>query len=118
MAPVGRWQLTGGHTAVVTEPLWMLMTTYVRPEPEVDALLAAHVAHLERQRDAGRFVAWGRLVPRTGGFVLARLADRAAVDALLAEDPFTSGGVATWTVHQLALTGGDAAVVAALTGGV
>jgi uncharacterized protein YciI len=99
----------------VTEPLWMLRTTYVRPEAEVDALLEAHVAHLERQRDAGRFLAWGRLVPRTGGFVLARAADRAEVDALLAEDPFTTGGVAEWTVHQLQLTGGDPTVVAALT---
>lgn len=101
----------------MSEPLWMLTTTYVRPEPEVDALLEAHVAHLERHRDAGRFLAWGRLVPRTGGFVLARMADRAEVDAVLAEDPFTSGGVATWTVLQLAPTGGDAALVTLLRGG-
>lgn len=94
----------------------MLTTTYVRPEPEVDALLEAHVAHLERQRAAGRFLAWGRLVPRTGGFVLARAADRAEVDAVLAEDPFTTGGVAEWTVHQLSPTGGDPALLAALDG--
>lgn len=96
--------------------LWMLTTTYVRPEEEVDRLLAAHVAHLERQRDAGRFLAWGRLVPRTGGWVLARAADRAEVDVLLTEDPFTSGGVATWTVAQLAPTGGNPALVALLRG--
>lgn len=101
----------------MTEPLWMLTTTYVRPEAEVDALLEAHRDYLEGRRDAGRYLAWGRLVPRTGGFVLARAADRAEVDALLAEDPFTTGGVATWTVVQLAVTGGDAQVVAALTGG-
>ena len=98
-------------------PLWMLTTTYVRPEPGVDALLEAHVAHLERHRKAGRFLAWGRLVPRTGGFVLARMADRAEVDAVLAEDPFTAGGVATWTVLQLAPTGGDEALVALLRAG-
>ena len=97
--------------------LWMLTSTYVRPEAEVDTLLAAHVAHLEQHRAAGRFLAWGRLVPRTGGFILAWLADRAEVDAVLAEDPFTSGGVATWTVHQLAPTGGDAALLALLRGG-
>ena len=94
----------------------MLTTTYVRPEAEVDALLEAHVAHLERQRAAGRFLAWGRLVPRTGGFVLARAADRAEVDAVLAEDPFTTGGVAEWTVLQLSPTGGDPALLAALEG--
>lgn len=100
----------------MSEPLWMLMTTYVRPESEVDALRPAHIAHLERHRDAGRLLAWGRLVPRTGGFVLARIADRAGVDAVLAEDPFTTGGVATWTVLQLAPTGGDEAVLALLRG--
>ena len=104
------------QTAHVTSPLWMLTTTYVRPQEEVDALLEAHVAHLERQREAGRFLAWGRLVPRTGGFVLARAADRAEVDAVLAEDPFTSAGVATWTVAQLAPSGGDPALVALLRG--
>lgn len=98
----------------MTAPLWMLMTTYVRPEAEVDALLADHVAHLERQREAGRFLVWGRLVPRTGGFVLARAKDRSEVDAVLAEDPFTTGGVAEWTVHQLSPTGGVSAVLAAL----
>ena len=33
---------------------------------------------------------------------------------VLSEDPFTSGGVATWTVSQLAPTGGDPQVLAAL----
>lgn len=99
----------------MTSPLWMLVTTYVRPLEEVDALLDAHVEHLERQRDAGRFLAWGRLVPRTGGFVLARAADRAEVDSLLAEDPFTEGGVCEWTVSEVAVSGGDPRVVAALS---
>ena len=53
----------------MTASTWLLLTRYVRPMPEVDALRADHVAHLERQRDAGRFVAWGRLVPPTGGFI-------------------------------------------------
>lgn len=104
------------HTARMTSPLWLLTTTYVRPEEEVDALLEAHVAHLQRQREAGRFLAWGRLVPRTGGFVLARAADRAEVDGLIDQDPFTAGGVATWTVAQLSPTGGDPALVALLRG--
>lgn len=99
----------------VTSPLWLLATTYVCPD-EDDALLEAHVAHLERQREAGRLLACGRLVSRADRFVLARAADRAEVDALLAQDPFTSGGVATWTVAQLAPTGGDPALVALLRG--
>jgi uncharacterized protein YciI len=100
----------------VTASTWLLLTRYVRPMPEVDALRADHVAHLERQRDAGRFVAWGRLVPPTGGFILARGLDREGLDAVLAEDPYTRGGVAEWTVHELSPSGGAPEVLAALSG--
>jgi uncharacterized protein YciI len=90
----------------MTAPVWLLLSRYVRPLTEVDALRADHVAHLERQREAGRFLAWGRLVPPTGGFVIARGMDRAALDAVLSQDPFTVGGVAEWDVRELSLTGG------------
>jgi uncharacterized protein YciI len=101
----------------MTAPVWLLLSRYVRPLPEVDALRADHVAHLERQREAGRFLAWGRLVPPTGGFVIARGMDRAALDAVLAEDPFTVGGVAEWDVHELSLTGGAPDLLAVLSPG-
>ncbi len=100
----------------MTAALWMLTTRYVRPIEEVDALLEAHRRHLEEQHAAGVFVAWGRLVPRTGGFILARGVDRAAVDAAIAADPFTTGGVAEWDVLELAPTGGEPALLAALAG--
>lgn len=101
----------------MTVPVWLLLTRYVRPLADVDALRSEHVAHLERQRAAGHFLAWGRLVPATGGFVLARGLDRAALDAILAEDPYTVGGVAEWEVRELAPSGGLPHVLAALTGG-
>jgi uncharacterized protein YciI len=100
----------------VAAPVWLLLTRYVRPLADVDALRADHLAHLERQREAGHFVAWGRLVPPTGGFILARGLDRAALDAVVAADPFTTGGVAEWTVHELAPSGGVPELLAALTG--
>jgi uncharacterized protein YciI len=99
----------------VTAPVWLLLTRYVRPLAEVDALRPDHVAHLERQREAGHFVAWGRLVPPTGGFILARGLDRAALDAVVAADPYTTGGVAEWTVHELAPNGGAPELLAALS---
>ena len=102
--------------AGMTAPVWLLLSRYVRPLADVDALRAEHVAHLERQRAAGHFLAWGRLVPPSGGFVLARGLDRAALDAVLAEDPYTVGGVAEWDVRELAPSGGLPHLVAALTG--
>jgi uncharacterized protein YciI len=102
--------------AGVTAPVWLLLTRYVRPLADVDALRSDHIAHLERQRAAGHFLAWGRLVPPSGGFILAGGLDRAALDAVLAEDPYTVGGVAEWEVRELAPSGGVPAVLAALTG--
>jgi uncharacterized protein YciI len=100
----------------MTAATWLLLTRYVRPLEEVDALRADHVAHLERQREAGRFVAWGRLVPPTGGFILARGMDRATVDSVLAEDPFSVAGVAEWEVRQISVSGGAPALLTALSG--
>ena len=101
----------------MTAATWLLLSRYVRPLEEVDAVRAEHVAHLERQRDAGRFVAWGRLVPPTGGFVLARHVDRATLDGVLAEDPFSVAGVAEWEVRELSVTGGLGELVAVFAGG-
>jgi uncharacterized protein YciI len=100
----------------MTAATWLLITRYVRPFEEVDAVRADHVAHLERQRAAGRFLAWGRLVPPTGGFILARGMDRATLDGVLAEDPFSVAGVAEWEVRQISVTGGASDLLAALSG--
>ena len=105
-----------GTLGGMTSSTWLLTTHYVRPLPEVDAVRGDHVRHLERQRDAGHFVASGpAAVPPTGGFVLARGLDRAALDAVLAEDPYTVAGVAEWGVPALSPTGGRPDVLAALT---
>lgn len=101
--------------AGTTSPVWSLLTRYVRAG-DVDALRPEHIAHLERQSAAGRCLAWGRLVAPSGGFILAGGLDRAALDALLAEDPYTVGGVAEWEVRELAPSGRVPSVLAALTG--
>jgi uncharacterized protein YciI len=75
--------------------VFVLLLTYVKPLPEVDALMREHVAWLEEQYAAGRFLVSGRRIPRTGGVILARGDDREEIEALVAEDPFVSGGVAT-----------------------
>jgi uncharacterized protein YciI len=80
--------------------VFVLLLTYVRPLPEVDALMREHVAWLNEQYDAGRFLVSGRRIPRTGGVIVARGDDRAQIEALAATDPFVSGGVATCEVIQ------------------
>ena len=76
----------------------MLLLTYVRPLAAVDALMREHVAWLNEQYAAGRFLVSGRRIPRTGGVIVARGDDRAEIEALVASDPFVAAGVATCEV--------------------
>ena len=80
--------------------MFVLLLTYVKPLPEVDALMRPHVAWLQEQYAAGHFLVSGRQVPRTGGVIVARGDDREKIEALAASDPFVSGGVATCEVVQ------------------
>jgi len=78
--------------------VFVLLLTYTRPLDEVDALMRKHMAWLNEQYAAGRFVVSGRRVPRTGGGILARGDDLAEIEALAATDPFVAAGVATCEV--------------------
>ncbi len=53
--------------------------------------------------DAGLFVASGRRVPAVGG-VLLSTADRSALDAALAKDPFYINGVAEFEIIEFTVT--------------
>jgi uncharacterized protein YciI len=80
--------------------VFVLLLTYVKPLREVDALMREHVAWLDEQYAAGRFLVSGRQVPRSGGVILARGDDREEIESLAATDPFVSGGVATCEIVQ------------------
>jgi uncharacterized protein YciI len=80
--------------------MFVLLLTYVRPLEEVDALMRQHMAWVNEQYDAGRFVVSGRQVPRTGGVIVARGDDRDEIERIAASDPFVTGGVATCEVIQ------------------
>ena len=80
--------------------MFVLLLTYTKPLPEVDALMREHMAWLNDNYAAGRFLVSGRQIPRTGGVILARGDDRGEIEALAASDPFVTGGVATCEVIQ------------------
>jgi uncharacterized protein YciI len=74
--------------------MFVITLTYLRPLDELDALMARHVAWLKEHYQSGLFIASGRQVPRQGGVILARSGSRAALEAILAQDPFVKGGCA------------------------
>src|SRR5262250_1731814 len=70
---------------------WFVVSLrYTESLAAIDAAMKSHVAFLEQQRKAGVFIAWGRKVPRTGGIILACSDSRAAIEKLMADDPFVS----------------------------
>jgi uncharacterized protein YciI len=74
--------------------MFIVTLTYIRPLEEVDALIDAHMVWLRKHYESGMFIASGRQVPRRGGVIIARSGDRAALEAVLARDPFVQGEVA------------------------
>ncbi|AEW97686.1 MULTISPECIES: YciI family protein [Streptomycetaceae] len=84
--------------------MFILEVTYTAPAERVDALLPDHVAWLDEHYAAGAFLASGRKNPRDGGVILATAPDRAAVEALIADDPFVTGGVGTYRITEFYAT--------------
>ena len=80
--------------------MFVVVLTYVKPLPEVDRHMRAHMAFLREQYAARTFIASGRQVPRTGGIILARAASKDALAAIMARDPFCANGVATFDLIE------------------
>ncbi|WP_055569329.1 YciI family protein [Streptomyces atriruber] len=84
--------------------MFILELTYTAPVSAVDEHLAAHVAWLDQQYEAGVFIASGRKNPRDGGVIIAVAADRAAIEEIVAADPFTVAEVCTYRVTEFYAT--------------
>ena len=61
---------------------------------EIDAAMKAHMAWVNKHYAAGTFLVSGRKVPRDGGIIIAVGNDRAAIEAIVGEDPFVARGLA------------------------
>lgn len=79
--------------------MYVVSLTYKVPEEIVDFHLPAHVTWLQDAFDKGIFIVAGRKIPRTGALLLSN-ADRDALDASLARDPFYLNGVAEFDVEE------------------
>ena len=75
------------------------LTTTGTPE-QLDPMREAHSAWAARGFEDGILMAGGRLVPPTGGFLMARN-DRTAVDAFVAAEPFSQSGFADIAVTEV-----------------
>jgi uncharacterized protein YciI len=80
----------------------IVLLTYIKPIEEIERLTEGHMAWLKQHYDGGLFLASGRRVPRTGGVILARSGERAALEAAVAADPFVAAGAATAEIIEFA----------------
>ena len=84
--------------------MFIITLTYLKPAEEIDSLLAAHRAYLHEQYDNGMFLLSGRMVPRTGGVILATADSRADIEAVIELDPFKEAGVASYQITEFVPT--------------
>jgi uncharacterized protein YciI len=65
-------------------------------------LLEAHNDWLRRGFDQGLLLIAGSLQPGLGGALIAASADRAVIEAFVAEDPFVAEGLVAAEIHEIA----------------
>jgi uncharacterized protein YciI len=84
--------------------MFILSLSYIVGLDEVDRVREEHMAWIAEQYAAGRFLASGAKVPRTGGVILARDMPRDELDDVIASDPFTREGIAAYDVVEFRAT--------------
>lgn len=57
-----------------------------------------------RHYAAGDFIASGPQTPRVGGVIMIKANDRAAVEAIIAQDPFNIHGIADYQIVEFTPT--------------
>ena len=80
--------------------MFIVLLTYKADIAELDQHLEAHRAWLREGVAAGRLMVAGRLVPRTGGALFVRAADKAEAAAWLATDPFAVADLADYQLLE------------------
>ena len=74
--------------------MFVIELIYTAPLAEIDKAMAAHMKFLRKYYASGHFLMSGRKVPRDGGIIIAAAKDRREIEAIAAEDPFVSRGLA------------------------
>jgi uncharacterized protein YciI len=80
--------------------MFVIELIYKADLSEIDAHMPAHVAFLKKYYAAGHFLVSGRKIPRDGGIIVATGKSRAQLQAIVAEDPFCSRGLAEFRIIE------------------
>lgn len=80
--------------------LFIVDLHYTSPFDDIEPHIDAHVEFLEQNYPAGRFLASGPKVPRTGGVIIATAKTLAVLEEVLEADPFRKNKLAEYTVTE------------------
>lgn len=83
--------------------MFVIELIYKAALDQIDGAMKAHMAWLNQHYAAGTFVASGRKIPRDGGIILA-IGERAAIEAIVKDDPFVARGLADVRVIEFRLS--------------
>lgn len=80
--------------------MFIISFTYTKSASEIDLLLTAHRQYLQTHFASGVFLMSGRKVPRNGGIILTDSIERADLEAIMQEDPYFIGAVASYEITE------------------
>ncbi len=84
--------------------MFIAILTYKKPLEEVGRFLQAHRDYLAKHYADGDFIASGPQNPRIGGVIMIKASTRAAVDSIIAQDPFSINGIADYQIVEFTPT--------------
>ena len=87
--------------------MFLLLSKYIKPLDDVERLLPAHRAFLDRFYREGKLVCSGPREPRTGGVILADVDSEVEAMKIVVEDPFFTEKVAHYELVRFNITRSD-----------
>ncbi|MFG1608009.1 YciI family protein [Actinoplanes sp. NPDC049265] len=84
----------------VPKTLFILRHRFQKSPQDFEEAYQGHRAYIDRNMADGTFLLAGPAVPWDGGVILARAADRATIEAVVATDPLIAEGITEYTVTE------------------
>ncbi len=80
--------------------MFVIRITYKKPIEVIEQHLADHRAFLDNGYKNNLYIASGPQNPRTGGIILSQLTDRAQLEELIKQDPFSRHDLADFEIIE------------------
>lgn len=80
--------------------MFIVILTYKVPLEKIEVHLENHIIFLKEQYRVGNFLASGRRIPRSGGVILAKVADKSELESILKQDPFNHNDLADYEIIE------------------